>query len=398
MSEIRKWPRSTRTFLDSHSFGVAVVAALLVVAAGVGFTAWHWDWLHGDSAGATASTTLRNMGLLIAGGLAIVFAAWRGWVAERQSATARRQAETAQEQADTAHQGLLHDRYQRGAEMLGHEILSVRLAGIYSLERLAKDDPKQYHIQVIQSFCSFVTNPPNNSEQIELPSGQAANAEQATRQDVRAAIYALGNRSEVGKSLEEEAEIRLDLRSARLVGCDLSQMDFSNSLLGGADLTSANLVNCHLNRADLRRTIFTNGKLEGTNFSQAILYKTNLSRTTCVDANFANTVISQSNLSRGTFTKASFNGTMFIDTVLTNASLKDADLSWAYFSTDENELSSFSRKIGLTQAQLDEAQWNSWSPPNLNGLFDAETLEPLVVNADFIYDESSSKEAHEDAE
>ena len=39
--------------------------------------------------------------------------------------------------------------------MLGSESLSVRLAGIYSLEWLAKEDPEQYHIQIMQSFCSF---------------------------------------------------------------------------------------------------------------------------------------------------------------------------------------------------------------------------------------------------
>ncbi len=145
---------------------------------------------------------------------------------------------TAKEEAETSKLGLLYDRYQRGAQMLGDGALAVRMAGIHSLQRLADENPDQYHIQIIQSFCSFVTDPPRNSEPRELPSGQAANAEQATRQDVRAAMYALGKRSEVGKSLEKKAEIRLDLRSASLVGCDLSEMDFSNALLGGADLVT----------------------------------------------------------------------------------------------------------------------------------------------------------------
>ena len=48
--------------------------------------------------------------------------------------------------------------------MLGSESLSVRLAGIYSLEWLAKEDPEQYHIQIMQSFCSFATNPAGDYE------------------------------------------------------------------------------------------------------------------------------------------------------------------------------------------------------------------------------------------
>ncbi len=357
----RNFSRLTR-FLNRHE---KMLWPLAVVAVGIvgSLVAWKlWDDLKDDSEPVT--TTIRNVALIVGGLIAVLLAMWRSRVSERQ--------------ADTNHQGLLYDRFQRGAQMLGSESLSVRLAGIYSLERLANDDPVHYHVQIIQSFCSFVTNPPRNGEQIELPSGQAANAEQATRQDVRAAMYALGNRSEVGKSLEREAEVRLDLRSARLIGCDLSEMDFSNALLGGADLSIANLFNCQLSGADLRSASLTKGNLEGTNFSGATLFNTNLSNTTCEDANFADTSIYKSNLSKGAFTKASFNGTRFRETVLANASLKDADLSWAYFATEKNELAALSLRVGLTQGQLDEACSDPLFPPNLNCLLDAETLQPLV--------------------
>ena len=70
---------------------------------------------------------------------------------------------------------------------------------------------------------------------------------------------------------------------------------------------------------------------------------------------------------------------MFVECEFKNASLHDADLSWAYFGTNESELAACSEKVGLTQAQLDEARWDSWRPPYLNGLLDAETLRPLVL-------------------
>ena len=53
----------------------------------------------------------------------MLLAVWRSIVAERQ--------------ADTAQQSLLNERYQKGAEMLGNEVLSVRMGGIYALGRLA---------------------------------------------------------------------------------------------------------------------------------------------------------------------------------------------------------------------------------------------------------------------
>ena len=80
------------------------------------------------------STTVRNVGLVIGGVIAILLAVWRSTVAARQ--------------VDTAQQSLLNERYERGAEMLGNGVLSVRLGGIYALNRLAQEHPEQYHLQI----------------------------------------------------------------------------------------------------------------------------------------------------------------------------------------------------------------------------------------------------------
>ena len=57
--------------------------------------------------------------------IALPLAVWRGVVADRQSTAAQ--------------EGLRNERYQKGAEMLGSEILSVRMAGIYALRHLAEE-------------------------------------------------------------------------------------------------------------------------------------------------------------------------------------------------------------------------------------------------------------------
>ena len=85
------------------------------------------------------STIIRNFGLVIAAGIAL-------WFAKKRIAVSDRQAETAQ-------RGLLNERYQKGAEMLGSKVLSVRLGGIYALHRLAEDEPEQYHVQIMR-LCS----------------------------------------------------------------------------------------------------------------------------------------------------------------------------------------------------------------------------------------------------
>ena len=43
--------------------------------------------------------------------------------------------------------------------MLGNDVLSVRLGGIYALQRLAEEYPEQYHIQIMQLFCAFARHP-----------------------------------------------------------------------------------------------------------------------------------------------------------------------------------------------------------------------------------------------
>ena len=111
---------------------------------------WYLGWLVMGTEGVeTGSTTVRNLGLVAGGLIAIWVAIWRGVVADRQ-------AKASQDQAETMQRGQLNERYQRGAEMLGSEILHVRLGGIYALQRLAQEDPKQYRDQIMVLLSVFV--------------------------------------------------------------------------------------------------------------------------------------------------------------------------------------------------------------------------------------------------
>ena len=94
-----------RSHLHMIVTGGLSVAAVVVLALVVMF----WDWL---SDGESGSTTVRNVALVLAGVVALPVAIWRSVVADRQ--------------AKTAQQGLLNERYQKAAEMLGSDVLSVR--------------------------------------------------------------------------------------------------------------------------------------------------------------------------------------------------------------------------------------------------------------------------------
>ena len=179
----------------------------------------------------SGSTTIRNLGLVIGGAVALLLAIWRSWVAQRQ--------------ADTAQQDLLNDRYQKGAEMLGSDVLSVRLGGIYNLEQLAAEYPEQYHLQVMKLFCTFVRIPTiyESAESRQLQVAPNAGGEGAsqympppTREDVQAIMTAIGARREAGIALEKKQNTTLDLH-----GADLSYVHLSGANLAGVNLSQANL-------------------------------------------------------------------------------------------------------------------------------------------------------------
>ena len=57
-------------------------------------------------------------------------------------------------------QSLLNERYQKSADMLGSNVLAVRMGGIYALQQLAHDHAGTYHLQIMNLFCAFVRRPP----------------------------------------------------------------------------------------------------------------------------------------------------------------------------------------------------------------------------------------------
>ena len=166
---------------------VAGMAAILVI--GVLLSWCFWDELRGDQD--SLSTTIRNVGLVIGGLVALLLAAWRGVVADRQ-------ASAAEYQATMTRRSLLNERYQKGAEMLGSEILSVRLGGVYALQRLAENYRQSYHVQVMELFCAFVRNPKEDESYQRMLAEKNADPKTFSflREDVQAVMDWIGSRGE----------------------------------------------------------------------------------------------------------------------------------------------------------------------------------------------------------
>ena len=373
--------RAIRHTAKSTWFWFLVWIVFVLVAAGV-ISVLYWDWL---SAGESGSTTVRNVGLVIAAVIALPLAIWRSIVSERQAHTARTQSEIAE-------RGLLNERYQKGAEMLGSEVLSVRLGGVYALQRLARENPKQYHIQVMRLFCAFVRHPigkyvaaaePIRGEPLtasaeynagwdksvednrqstsyaEANKTDQQNREQnRVREDVQAIMEAIGTRNQVQIKLEQELEYVSKLSHADLRGLRIGDANLSGVELVEANLSDAVLLKVDLSSAKLYEADLSGANLSGANLTGALLSNANLSSINAHSADFSNACLISANL-----TDAELFGAIFY-----SADFVGANLSGAIFYKDG------SLAKGLTQQQIAfSVAMPEDNPPLLSGLIDAKT-------------------------
>ena len=369
-------------------------------------------------------TAIRDYGLLIAAIVAFPLGFWRSRVAERQADATRRQANTAQ-------QSLLSERYRQGAEMLGHDLMSVRLGGIYTLDRLANDYPEEYHILAMQISCAFVRHPPRDSsefcrgvnvEELAAYGGQKEDVSLRIREDIHAVLQAIRVRSSRRREVESKfhftmdlsgADIRrADLRSASLSGADLSQSRLSGSRLVDAnlseaqlqyaDLTSPNLSRVNivtntdmaegnvpektrLDNADLTGALAMGAKMRGVILSNADLSGANFPYVTLADSCLMHANLSKVHLLHADLTGAELFGANLAEAVLSDANLSGTDLSGSCLFGHAG----MPRRpvIGLTQKQLDSARADAANPPRLDGVVDAETGCQLVWNEKPLDDE-----------
>ena len=233
-----------------------IAGIVLVLVTSLSLAWCYWEELRGDQE--SPSTTVRNVGLVIGGAVAILFAVWRSIVAEKQAATAQ--------------SGLLNERYQKGAEMLGSKELPVRLGGIYALARLARDHPDDYHTQIMRLLCAFVRTPP-----------EMAADHRKLREDVQEVMTAICSRSDSQIEAEKGKYCPLELPGADLEGLDLVRVAMKIFVASSKAKTPANLNSANLS-ANLRGAFLSYANLRGANLAKADLTGAFLDSTNLTDA------------------------------------------------------------------------------------------------------------------
>ena len=220
------------------------------------------------------------------------------------------------------------ERFTQAINQLGSEKTEVRIGGIYALERIAKDSPKD-HWNIVEVLSSFIRDKSPVSKR------------QATRSpaiDVQAALTVIGRRNADKElpqqciDLERTNLNRVKLRGAnfsraRLAGCtfvgaEISDSDFSKTVLHkvgldkmeqyemsqygldsdeNADLSNAFLYNVNFSEANLTKAVFEEATLNNVDFSDAVLSRAEFTSTSFTDIKFIKANLYKCDFSSATF-------------------------------------------------------------------------------------------------
>ncbi len=298
--------------------------------------------------------------------------------AERdRDAEGRRQAalsEKRNEELDRqAIERALHDRTTVGAEQLGHEKASIRMAGAYALAAIADDWLKlgsQTHAQaVVNVLTGYVRN---NTRPVLLPALREGLLENPIREQMAESESQV--RRSVFESISDRRafsdptlikvppgwnELRIDLRGAqlrnenlvglRLEGADLVGADLREARLNGASLKGADVSTADLKGAQIFDTDFRNAELIGTDLSQArAIYsdfrEAHFFMSTAHDTDFLGCKFQGCRMSYSDMKGAKFNGAEFQDADIRNIENLEAN------QLSEEQLAAMARRPDFDEA------------------------------------------------
>jgi hypothetical protein len=153
------------------------------------------------------------------------------------------------------------DRFTRATDHLGHQKPEVRIGGIYALERIMRDSPRD-HGPVVETLLAFLRERAAPANAI-LP----ATGDEKPPADIQAALTVLGRRKQ-----RPDAELdALRLSGANLRGALLRRGRLSCARLRSARLEHTHLEGAQLDGAFLRGAWLDRADLEGANLNHASL-------------------------------------------------------------------------------------------------------------------------------
>ena len=266
-------------------------------------------------------------------------------------------------------EGQVTDRFTHAIDQLGKDSLDVRLGGIYALERIAKDSPRDYG-PIMDVLTAFVQEhapwPPAKAVPSPKPRGGESPAPKPPA-DIQAVLTVLGRRvipqDWNGPRLDlSQTDLRgADLRGAHLEGTYLVSAHLEEGHLGGAHLEGAVLTGAHLNGADLNAahlelTFITDAHLEGASLISAYLESASLDAAYLKEAHLGEAHLEGASLVSAHLEKADLRGANLEEATLNSADVKGTDFNGANLKGAHlTNVRNLDKALNLTKEQLASA-------------------------------------------
>lgn len=254
-------------------------------------------------------------------------------------------------------------RYTEAVAQLGDDSsASIRLGGIYSLERIAQDSPRDRQT-VLDLMCAYLRDKSPVSA-----TGAVATREVDEKVTRIPTEYAAAVTVVVRITRLSQPTNVVDLHDANLTGADLSGAKLGNANLRGANLTSANLSDVDFSGARLDKATLAESNLNRSDFRGARLTGANLKHAKLNHAKFSSANLSKADLTRAELVGADFTGADFTRAVLKAAAFSRANLVDAsiFVSTDTSVT-----RTAITKTYLREQ--GALEVDSVNGLPDEKT-------------------------
>jgi hypothetical protein len=215
------------------------------------------------------------------------------------------------------------DQYVKAVEQLKDESITVKLGGIYSLEKIMNSPDKEvqsYHDTIIELLCSYVRGK-TPFYLSELCDNKKEKLFKILDMDIHTILTVLGRRK--NKEIEK---VNINLSQTNLFNANFTKAYFKNAILNYVFLDQAKLNGSHLENANL----------EGSSLEMIILNEAHLENTNLIGASLKNARLEGAYLNDATligtqFQNADLNGTNFENAVLRSVFLEKSNISKANF-------------------------------------------------------------------
>lgn len=222
-----------------------------------------------------------------------------------------RRIRATEQQAETAQRQEITERFTKAIEQLANEESpSIRLGGIYALEKIVQDEPDAYFSQFREVLSAFVR------ESAREPHVDETGKPLQLPPPLQVALTVLG------RNLPP-------LTSSDLAIIDWSGAHLEKAHLQGAHLERANLTGTHLSIASLREAHLERATLQGAQLDGAYLSKANLGGARLEGANLRKAHLFRAHLERARLSGTHLEGARLVDAHFEKADLRGAFLCGA---------------------------------------------------------------------